>query len=296
MKLEDIKSPRDLKGLDFNQLTDVSEELRSTIIEVVSKTGGHLASSLGVVELTVALHYVFDTPYDKIIWDVGHQSYPHKMITGRYSRFDTLRQYKGLAGFPKREESQYDTFDTGHSSTSISAAVGMLEAREVNGEHYKAVAVIGDGAMTSGLAFEGLNHSGKHKRDLVVVLNDNEMSISPNVGALSAYLNRIMTGDFYKRIRNETRKILESIPALGEHMSRLAQRTEEALKGIILPGVLFEELGFTYVGPIDGHNIKALIDTFENIKKMDTPVLLHVVTKRARGTSTQRKTPALIME
>jgi 1-deoxy-D-xylulose-5-phosphate synthase len=283
MELRDIKSPRDIKGLDLDQLKAVAEEIRSTIIDVVSTTGGHLASSLGVVELTIALHYVFETPYDKIVWDVGHQSYPHKLLTGRYEQFPTLRQYKGLGGFPKREESPYDSFDTGHSSTSISAAVGMLEARDLKHEKYKVIAVIGDGAMTAGLAFEGLNHAGQLKKDMIVILNDNEMSISPNVGALSSYLNRILTGDTFKRLRRDVKSVLESIPGLGGPMSRFAFKLEEALKGLILPGLLFEELGFMYVGPIDGHNLNTLIDTFENIKTVDKPVLMHVVTKKGKG-------------
>ncbi len=283
MLLSELTGPRDLKGMELDELHALSEELRETIIKVVSKTGGHLASSLGVVELTVALHYVFETPYDKIIWDVGHQSYPHKMLTGRYGQFETLRQYKGLGGFPKRAESPYDSFDTGHSSTSISAAVGMLEARELKGEGYKAIAVIGDGAMTSGLAFEGLNHAGQLKRDLIVVLNDNEMSISPNVGALSLYLNRILTGQTFNKFKHETKKFIESIPKLGGRLAQFAQRLEESVKGLILPGLLFEELGFNYVGPIDGHNIKALIETFESIKTSDRPVLMHVVTKKGKG-------------
>lgn len=283
MELRDIKSPHDIKGMELDELKALAGEIRSTIIDVVSSTGGHLASSLGVVELTIALHYALETPYDKIVWDVGHQSYPHKLLTGRYDQFPTLRQYKGLGGFPKREESEFDSFDTGHSSTSISAAVGMLEARDLKRENYKVVAVIGDGAMTAGLAFEGLNHAGQLKKDLIVVLNDNEMSISPNVGALSSYLNRILTGDTFKRLRRDVKSVLESIPGLGGPMSRFAFKLEEALKGLILPGLLFEELGFMYVGPIDGHNLGALIETFENIKTVEKPVLLHVVTKKGKG-------------
>ena len=291
MTLSELTGPRDIKGMDLDELGVLSEEIRETIIDMVSKTGGHLASSLGVVELTVALHYVFETPYDKIVWDVGHQCYPHKMLTGRYGQFSTLRQYKGLGGFPKRAESPYDSFDTGHSSTSISAAVGLLEARDLKGEGYKAIAVIGDGAMTSGLAFEGLNHAGHQKKDLIVILNDNEMSISPNVGALSLYLNRILTGQTFNKFRNETKKFIESIPKLGGRISQFAQRLEESVKGLILPGLLFEELGFNYVGPIDGHNIKALIETFESIKTSDRPVLIHVVTKKGKGYSYSEDDP-----
>jgi len=281
--LEGIQGPEDLKGLSPAELKGLAEEIRQTIIKGVAEGGGHLASSLGVVELAIALHYVFDTPTDKIIWDVGHQSYPHKLLTGRRGRFSTLRKYGGISGFPRRSESPYDEFGTGHSSTSISAAVGMAEARDLKGESYKVVAVIGDGAMTAGLAFEGLNHAGQLRKDLIVVLNDNEMSISRNVGALSAYLNRILTGDVYKKVRRETKAVLESIPRFGGRMSRLAQKLEETLKGFFLPGILFEEMGFTYVGPIDGHNLELLMDTLENLKSAETPTLLHVITKKGKG-------------
>jgi 1-deoxy-D-xylulose-5-phosphate synthase len=281
--LERVNSPEDLKGLSIEELRELCQALRESIIRQVAKTGGHLAPSLGVVELTVALHVVFDSPRDKLIWDVGHQSYAHKLLTGRRGRFHTLRQRGGISGFPKPSESPHDAFGTGHSSTSISAALGFLEARHRLGEHYKVVAIIGDGAMTAGLAFEGLNHAGQLKRDLIVVLNDNEMSISRNVGALSAYLNRLLTGEFYQRLRGMAREALRSIPRLGPSFSRLAERLEEALKGVVLPGLLFEELGFRYIGPIDGHNLELLIETFQRLKKAQEPVLVHVVTRKGKG-------------
>jgi 1-deoxy-D-xylulose-5-phosphate synthase len=283
ISLEDIKNPDDLKGLGLEELNALAEEIRQAIIKGVSEGGGHLASSLGVVELAIALHYVFDTPTDKIIWDVGHQSYPHKLLTGRYDRFSTLRKYGGISGFPRRGESPYDDFGTGHSSTSISAAAGMVVARDLRGDSYKVIAVIGDGAMTAGLAFEGLNHAGQLRKDLIVILNDNEMSISRNVGALSSYLNRILTGDVYKKVKKETRTLLESIPRLGAPMSRFAQRLEESLKGLFLPGLIFEELGYNYVGPIDGHNLELMLDTLEKLKNSEKPVLLHVITKKGKG-------------
>lgn len=281
--LDHIDSPADLKKLSPASLPDLAGELREEIIRVVSQNGGHLASSLGVVELTLALHYLFDAPNDKIIWDVGHQAYAHKLLTGRRSQFHTLRQYGGISGFPRREESPYDTFTVGHSSTSISAALGMAEARDRRGENSKVIAVIGDGAMTSGLAFEGLNHVGAMKKDLIVVLNDNEMSISPNVGAMSSYLSRLMAGEFYVKFKKETEHVLRSIPKVGESMLKIAKKAEDSFKGLIVPGMLFEELGFEYVGPIAGHDIELLLDTFERVKKLSWPVLVHVVTQKGRG-------------
>lgn len=276
----------------MDELKTLATSIRKRIIEVVSRNGGHLASSLGVVELTIALHKIFDTPSDRIIWDVGHQAYAHKLLTGRNDRFETLRRRDGLSGFPKRTESPYDTFDTGHSSTSISAATGMIEARDMLGERYKVIAVIGDGAMTSGLAFEGLNHAGQLKKDLIVVLNDNEMSISENVGALSSYLNRILTGETFRKFRTQSRQIIESIPKLGEQFARFAERAEEGIKGMFLPGVLFEELGFTYVGPIEGHNLLALTETFKNIKTAKGPILVHVITKKGMGYEHSEQNPS----
>jgi len=278
-----VQGPEDLKDLDRAQLEQLAGEIRAFILEKLSPVGGHLASSLGVVELTVALHRVFDSPEDRIVWDVGHQCYAHKILTGRRDRFGTIRQAGGLSGFPKRSESPHDAFGTGHSSTSISAALGMAVARDLAGEARKVVAVIGDGSMTAGLAFEGLNHAGHLDRDLVVVLNDNEMSISPNVGALSSYLSRILTGDLYSRFRKDVEEFLKAIPSLGGAMARLAKRVEEHVKGFFSPGMLFEELGFTYVGPIDGHNVGHLVAAFENVKKFRKPVLVHVVTQKGRG-------------
>ncbi len=290
--LEDIRSPKDIKGLGTDKLEELASEIRAAIIEGVSRCGGHLAPSLGVVELSIALHYVFEAPSDKIIWDVGHQAYAHKLLTGRYERFPTLRQYKGLSGFPKMEESPYDAFGTGHSSTSISAATGMIEARDRLGADFKVIAVIGDGAMTAGLAFEGLNHAGQLGKDLVVVLNDNKMSISKNVGALSAYLNRILTGDAFQKFKKESRQIIESIPMFGGTMSKFAQKMEEHLKGFILPGIVFEELGFNYVGPIDGHNVGLLVDTLGKIKNNKGPTLVHVITQKGKGYEFSEKDPS----
>lgn len=292
MYLEFIKGPSDIKSLSVVELKELARELRETIIKKVSINGGHLASNLGVIELTIALHYVFNSPVDKIIWDVGHQCYSHKLLTGRYKRFSTLRQYGGISGFPKREESEHDAFGTGHSSTSISAALGIIEGRDKNKENFKVIAVIGDGAMSAGIAFEGLNNAGHLKKDLIVILNDNEMSISQNVGALSAYLNRILTGEFYQKFKKETKSFLEGIPKLGKRAAKIAQRTEEMLKGLLLPGIIFEELGFNYVGPIDGHNIELLIETCKRIKAVSSPTLIHVVTKKGRGYEFSEKSPS----
>ncbi|MCL5022835.1 MAG: 1-deoxy-D-xylulose-5-phosphate synthase [Nitrospirae bacterium] len=293
MVIEHIQSPEDLKKVPKDRLALLAEELRDLIIEQVSCDGGHLASNLGVVELTIALHYVFSTPSDKIIWDVGHQSYSHKILTGRYGEFSTLRKYKGLSGFPRIAESPHDSFGTGHSSTSISAAIGMIEARDKKGEHFKVIPVIGDGAMTSGLAFEGLNHAGQLKKDIIVILNDNEMSISKNVGALAAYLNRILTGEAYKRFKREMRALIEQIPKVGGSVSKMAQRAEDSLKGFFLPGMLFRELGFTYSGPIDGHDIGAMIDTLGRAKTAGEPLLIHVITKKGRGYEFSEKDPCV---
>ena len=293
MYLEQIKSPADLKKLAIADLKKLAGEIRTEMVYRVSKNGGHLSSNLGVVELTIALHYVFNSPVDKIIWDVGHQSYPHKLITGRYDKFSSLRKYKGIAGFPRRDESEHDAFGTGHSSTSISAALGIIEGREQNKEDFKVIAVIGDGAMTAGLALEGLNNAGDLKKDLIVILNDNEMSISPNVGALSAYLNRILTGERYQKFKKETRSFLESIPKLGDKAAKIAQKTEEMLKGFFLPGILFEELGFNYVGPIEGHNIELLIDTLKRIRTSPLPILIHVITKKGKGYEFSEKDPSM---
>ena len=277
--LEIINSPADLKLLDRRQLPQLAQELRDYLLETVSQTGGHLASNLGAIELTIALHYVFDTPNDRLIWDVGHQSYPHKVLTGRRKRMHTMRKQDGLAGFPKRDESPYDAFGVGHSSTSISAALGMAEAFKLKGEPYKAIAVIGDGAMTAGQAFEGLNNAGDHDANILVILNDNEMSISPNVGALSNYLAKLLSGGLYNSVRKSGSYVLDVIPPIRE----LAKKTEEHVKGMLTPGTLFEEFGFNYIGPVDGHNLDTLVTTLSNIKKLKGPQFLHVVTRKGEG-------------
>ncbi|MBM4305826.1 MAG: 1-deoxy-D-xylulose-5-phosphate synthase [Deltaproteobacteria bacterium] len=291
--LDQIKHPHDLKKLDAEELGRLSKEVRQEILFIVSKNGGHLSSNLGTVELTIALHYVFDLPRDKLIWDVGHQSYTHKLLTGRKDRFHTLRQYEGVSGFPKRDESPYDTFDSGHSGTSISAALGMAEAKRHKGDEGRPIAIIGDGSMTAGLAFEGLNQAGHIDQDLIVVLNDNEMSISHNVGALSSYLNRLMTGQFVNRFRDEMKEFLETIPSIGKSALRFAKKAEESLKGLLMPGLLFEELGMKYIGPIDGHRLDYLIENFQNIKKLRGPFLVHVITKKGKGYDPAEKNPSL---
>jgi 1-deoxy-D-xylulose-5-phosphate synthase len=281
--LPNVNYPDDIKHLSLPELNALATEIRSMIIETVSRRGGHLASSLGAVELTMALHYVFNTPQDKLIWDVGHQTYTHKILTGRREKFDTLRQKGGLSGFPKREESVYDVFNVGHSGTSISAAAGIAEAGHLQGGDFKTVVIIGDGSMSAGMAFEGLNWVGDRKKDLIIVLNDNELSISPNVGALSSYLNRIMTGHTVTRLKAEFKNFLKSIPTIGEPMFRFTRHMEESLKGLVVPGLLFEELGFTYVGPLEGHRLDHLIKNLENVKNLPGPVLVHVITKKGKG-------------
>ncbi|MBC8413258.1 MAG: 1-deoxy-D-xylulose-5-phosphate synthase [Nitrospira sp.] len=293
MIIEKIKSTDDLNQLSNEELRTLSDELKEIIIDTVATNGGHLASNLGTIDLTIALHTVFNSPEDKIVWDVGHQSYAHKLLTGRLDSFSTIRQHKGISGFPKRSESPHDSFDTGHSSTSISAALGILEGRDQNRDSFKVVAVIGDGAMTAGLAFEGLNHAGHLKKDLIVILNDNEMSISPNVGAMSAYLRRIMIGDLYTKLKKETKHILEKIPGVGEPVLKMAQKAEDTVKGLFVPGLLFEELGFEYVGPIDGHRIDILIETLERFKDFPGPVLIHAITKKGKGYEPAEKSPGM---
>ena len=290
--IDQIRFPFDVKKMDMEGLGTLCQEIREEIISTVSKNGGHLASNLGVVELTVALHYVFDLPRDKVVWDVGHQSYTHKLLTGRKDRFYTLRQYEGISGFPKRDESPYDVFDSGHSGTSISSALGMAEARKQKGEQGKVIAVIGDGSMTAGLAFEGLNQTGHIDRDLIVILNDNEMSISSNVGALSSYLNRLMTGQFVNRFRDEMKAFLETLPGIGKSVLRFAKQAEESFKGLWMPGLLFEELGMKYIGPIDGHRLDYLIENFQNIRKLKGPFLVHVITKKGKGYPPAEMDPA----
>ena len=282
--LETINSPDDLKALTVAELETLADELREFIINVVAETGGHLAPSLGVVELTLALHYTFDTPGDKIIWDVGHQAYVHKIITGRRDRFSTLRQKGGISGFPKRSESEYDAYGVGHASTSISAALGMAIARDLKGEDYRVVVVIGDGAMSGGPAFEGLNVAGhRNGNDLLVILNDNEMSISPSVGALSSYLSRVFVNPPYNKFRRDVQELVKGIPTYGGHLFAAARRVEEAVKTILTPGMLFESLGFRYVGPIDGHDLPELVRQVGNARTLPGPTLLHVITKKGKG-------------
>jgi len=281
--LKMIDSPADLKKLSPERFPELCEEIREEIISVISNVGGHLASNLGVVELTVALHYLLDTPRDLIVWDTSNQAYAHKLLTGRQAQFHTIRQFEGLSGFCKREESEYDTFNAGHAGTGVSAAVGFVEAREQRRQKHKVVCVVGDGALTSGLTMEGLQQAGGSKKDLLVILNDNQMSISKNVGAISAYLNRTITGEFFDRITEETKRVLGRMPHIGDQVQRLAGRAQELVKGLLLPGLLFEELGFRYFGPIDGHKFEHLLPTLENVLKLDGPTLLHVVTKKGLG-------------
>jgi 1-deoxy-D-xylulose-5-phosphate synthase len=277
--LQTINSPADLRAVPRHQLPALADELRSYLIQSVAKTGGHLSSNLGTVELTVALHYVFNTPHDRIVWDVGHQTYPHKILTGRRDQMGTLRQRHGLSGFPRRDESEYDAFGTAHSSTSISAALGMAIAAQQKGEQRHAIAVIGDGAMTAGMAFEALNNGGVSTSKLLVILNDNDMSISPPVGALNRYLAQLMSGKFYSAAKEVGKQVLKGAPPLFE----LAKRFEEHAKGMVVPATLFEKFGFNYIGPIDGHDLESLIPTLENIKHLEGPQFLHVVTKKGQG-------------
>ncbi len=285
--LENINTPDELRQLSQEQLPELADELRRFLIQSVSHTGGHLSAGLGTIELTVALHYVFNTPEDRLVWDVGHQSYPHKILTGRREQMPTLRQKDGLAGFPKREESPYDTFGVGHSSTSISAALGMALAAQEQGIDRKAVAIIGDGAMTAGMAFEALNHAGDVDANLLVVLNDNEMSISPNVGGMSNYLARVLSGRFYSSMRDTSKKVLGKMPSVWE----LAKRAEEHMKGMVVPGTLFEELGFNYIGPIDGHDLPTLVSTLRNMREIEGPQFLHIVTKKGKGFTPAEQNP-----
>ncbi|MBI5888668.1 MAG: 1-deoxy-D-xylulose-5-phosphate synthase [Deltaproteobacteria bacterium] len=290
--LDDIDFPADLKKLPQSMLPELSREIREFIISIVSETGGHLASSLGAVELAVALHYVFDAPEDKIVWDVGHQAYAHKILTGRKGRFHTLRQWGGISGFPRPAESVYDAFGAGHSSTSISAALGMAAARDLAGKSYRVAAVIGDGSMTAGLAFEGLNSAGHLKKDIIVILNDNEMSISKNVGALSTFLSRKLTGRLALKLKIEAETFIKSLPVVGDRLLGIAKRAEDSLITLFTPGMLFEGLGFNYVGPIDGHDTDALIMTLGGIGEVKGPVLLHVLTKKGKGYRPAEEAPA----
>lgn len=283
MDLNTITSPSFLKELDHDQLVELSEDIRKFLIENLSKTGGHIGPNLGVVELTLALHKVFDSPTDKLIWDVGHQSYVHKILTGRASQFDTLRQFKGLCGFPKRNESEHDVWETGHSSTSLSAAMGMAAARDNQKTNSHVIPIIGDGALTGGMAFEALNHIGHEKTDMIVILNDNEMSIAPNVGAMHSMLGRMRTAGKYNKVKDDLEYLMKKIPAFGDKLAATAERVKDSLKYLVVSGMFFEELGFTYLGPIDGHDLEELEENLNYAKKTNGPVLLHVITKKGKG-------------
>lgn len=289
--LQKINSPKDVKQLTFDELNVLSEEIRNYLIDNVSETGGHLASNLGVVELTLALHKVYDFSKDKIIWDVGHQSYVHKIITGRRQVFNTLRQHGGISGFPKRNESKYDFFDTGHSSTSISAALGFAKARDINNDKFNVVAVIGDGALTGGMAFEALNDAGRSRNNMVVILNDNEMSIEKNVGGLSKYLAKVRTEPSYARVKKDLAQTLKKIPQVGDGITKTLIKVRDGIKYITLTSSIFEELGFTYIGPIDGHDITSLCEVLGRVKNLRGPVLVHVVTKKGKGYSFSEEKP-----
>lgn len=291
--IETIKDPSDLRRLKLSDLPILSGEIRDEILKTVSATGGHPASSLGAVELTIAIHYAFDTPKDAVLWDVGHQTYAHKLLTGRLNRFNTLRQLGGLSGFPSKDESpQYDIFTCGHSSTSISTALGLVLARDLKNEKNKVVAVIGDASLAGGMAFEALNNAGHMKKDIIIILNDNELSISRSIGALSRYLNRIITNPAYNKIRKDVEKVLIRIPRFGFRAYLAARRLEEGLKNLLVPGMLFEEMGFRYFGPINGHNIAELVKTFRNIMDLNEPVLIHVITKKGKGYKFAEENPA----
>ena len=290
--LNRVNFPADLRQLSLPLLPQLALELRQFLIDTVSQTGGHLAAGLGVVELTVALHYVFNTPEDRLIWDVGHQAYPHKILTGRRERMGSLRQKGGLSGFPKRSESEYDTFGTGHSSTSIGAALGMAVAAKQKGENRKVVAVIGDGAMGAGMAFEALNQAGALDQDLLVILNDNDMSISKPVGGFNNHLSRLLSGKLYTGMKEGSKSLLSHLPP---QISELAGRWEEHMKGMVLPGTLFEELGFNYIGPIDGHDLETLVATLKNMREMPGPRLLHVVTQKGHGYEPAEHDPCVTM-
>jgi 1-deoxy-D-xylulose-5-phosphate synthase len=281
--LDKIASPEDVKKLSPKELSKLAVEVRSLILNTVSKTGGHLSPNLGVVEITLALNYVFNPPSDKILWDVGHQCYTHKILTGRKDQFHTLRQFQGLCGFPSREESEYDVYNTGHASTALSAAMGMAVARDKRGKNYEVVAVVGDGSLTGGMAWEALNQIGHHREKLIIVLNYNEMSISPNVGAMSKYLSYLVSGQHYLRIKDHVKSILKHVPAVGKPMIKIARAVEEAFKKVFFPGLVFEELGIRYIGPVQGHSLGSLIEVFEDAKAHTGPVLIHCVTKKGRG-------------
>lgn len=283
LDVSSIKSPKILKKMSVAQMNQLAGDIRTFLIERLSKTGGHLAPNLGVVELTIALHRIFNSPKDKLVWDVGHQAYVHKILTGRGGQFDTLRQYKGLSGFPKRNESEHDVWETGHSSTSLSAALGMATARDLKKDKFDVVAIIGDGALTGGMALEALNDIGQTKKDMIIVLNDNEMSIAPNVGAMHNMLDRIRSDEKYSRAKEDIEYLMKKIPAFGGKLASVAERLKDRLKYLLISGVFFEELGITYMGPVDGHNISALMDTLKRAKKRKGPVLIHVLTQKGKG-------------
>ena len=288
--LEQIESPEDVRRLAPEDLEPLAAEVRQRLVDVISRLGGHFAPGLGVVELTIALHYVFDTPRDRLVWDVGHQGYPHKILTGRNTRFPTIRQKDGLSGFLKRDESEYDTFGAGHAATSISAAFGMATARDLRGEDHNVMAVIGDGSLTSGMAYEALNNAGHTERDLIVILNDNEMSIAPNVGAMNKYLNRIRSNPLYNRVREEVKGLVGRLP---DPMSQLAVRLDDSLKNMFVAGMVFEDLGFRYVGPVDGHNLDELTETLRNVRDMSGPRVVHVLTQKGKGYPQAEKDPVV---
>ena len=286
--LEKIGSPADVRRLQKSELKELAEEVRGRLVDVISRLGGHFAPGLGVVDLTIALHYIFDTPRDRLVWDVGHQGYPHKILTGRNDRFPTIRQKDGLSGFLKRDESEYDTFGAGHAGTSISAAYGMATARDLRGGKNKVVAIIGDGSLTSGMAYEALNNAGNEDRDLIVILNDNEMSIAPNVGAMNKYLTKVRSNPLYNRVREELKGIVHRLP---EPMEQFATRFDDALKNMFVPGMLFEDMGFRYVGPVDGHDMDALVETLANVRDMSGPRVVHVITQKGKGFAQAEKDP-----
>ena len=291
--LDLIENPQDIDELDIGEMNELAVEIRDLLINSVAECGGHLAANLGVVELTIALHKVFDSPNDKIIWDVGHQSYVHKILTGRQEEMKLLRKFGGISGFPKVEESEHDAYNTGHASTSISAALGMAIARDIKGEKNSIVAFIGDGALTGGIAFEALNHAGQEGRDLIVVLNDNEMSISKNVGAMSVYLNRLRTDPSYSRTKEEIGTVLHKIPVIGPGIARAALRFKDMLKFMMVPGKIFEELGFTYIGPVNGHDLSELNKVLGNARKMKGPVFIHAITQKGQGYEPAFKNPRI---
>ena len=294
MILEHIEGPWDVKSLSAEEITVLASEIRQFLIDKISVTGGHLASNLGVVELTIALYLAFDLPKDKVIWDVGHQSYTHKILSGRREMFSDLRQYGGLSGFPKRKESPYDAFDTGHSSTSISAGLGMAQGRDLMGDDYAVVSVIGDGALTGGMAYEALNNAAHMKKNFIIVLNDNNMSISENVGGMSRYLSGIRSNVKYNNLKRRVSESLSRIPVVGESLVDKISRTKNSIKQLVIPGMLFENMGVTYLGPVDGHNVKELVKVFREARNMNHAVLVHVITKKGKGYAPAEHNPARI--